>query len=177
MHAQGAVPGSSGSTLGSAWRWKQTGLCLILQFLGVGVSFLVTWTLSQELPHCLEQARWSKSRKVTFTQWNVQVFPFILWGSLKHTAIRAARRSRSWPWGSVCRSRSQCCPQHSQVMRAAATLAPAVKVFCPWGKESRTNSCRSDIAQCLYTAWDRLQSTWCWVLVSGNELALLTLSR
>lgn len=99
MHAQGAVPGSSGSTLGSARRWKQTGLCLILQFPGVGVSFLVTWTLSQELPHCLEQACWSKSRKVTFTQWNVQVFPFVLWSSLQHTAIRAAHRSRSWRGG------------------------------------------------------------------------------
>lgn len=180
MHTQGAVPSSSGLTLGSVRCWKQTGLCLILQFPAVGVSFLVTWTLSQELPHCLEQARRSKSRKVTFTQWNVQVFPFILWGGLQRPAIGAARRSRSWTWGSVCRSSSQCCPQHSQVRRrAAATLAPGVKVFWPQAKESQTDHCGSDIAQvwCLYAAWDRLQSTRCWGWVSGNEVALQSLSR
>lgn len=118
-------------TLELVWYRKQAGLCPILHFSAVGISFIVPWNYSQELPHSLENDLWFKSRRVFHLENGTGASFHNLWGDLPCTASAAIHWHWSWVWEPLWHRGSKCCLQQWELWggEAAGTLVPWLEVF------------------------------------------------
>lgn len=145
------------------WYRKQAGLCLILHFSAVGVSFFVTWNYSQELPHSLENDLWLKSRRVFHLENCTGALFHNLWGDLPCTATAAIHCHWSWVWESLWHCGSKCSLQQWEIWGGGSswyscTLAEGV---CPCVTVSQINHCILHIVcfWCLKSTWPKTGCT------------------